>query len=75
MRNSELNQGFVALPDVAEEVVIAGVIVVTMNQDGTFGTHFKAEDLDEIPPVEVQLDLGSTIAAAWAAASIASVAD
>lgn len=69
MRDCTMNAGFVSLADVPEDVFIAGVIVVTQTKEGFFGTQFVAVDVDEIPTTEAQLDLGSRIAAAWAAAS------
>lgn len=71
-RDCSRNAGFVSLHDTPEEVYIAGVIVVTYDEHGNYGTRFEAESLDELPPPEVQLDLGQSIASAWAAASIAS---
>jgi hypothetical protein len=70
-RDCTRNAGFVSLAEVPEDLFIAGVIVVTMTEDGHFGTRFVSEDIDELPNIEVQLDLGSTVAAAWAAASTA----
>lgn len=71
-RDCSRNQGFVALGDVPEEVWVAGVIVVVMNEDGSFGTRFQAEDLDELPATEVQMDLGKAVAEAWATAQLTS---
>lgn len=70
-RDCTRNAGYVSTSDVSEDVYVMGAIVVTMTEDGRFGTHFVSEDMTEMPDVETQLDLGSTVAAAWAAASTA----
>ena len=70
-RDYERNLGFISLPDLPEEVYIAGAIVVTLDEAGTYGTHFVSEDIDELPPVDVQLDLGASVSTAWAAAALA----
>lgn len=69
-RDCSHNAGFIALPTVPEDVFVAGVIVVTMTQDGTYGTHFVAESIDELPDVSTQLDLGAAIAEAWTVAAL-----
>lgn len=71
MRNCERNAGFISLHDLPEEVFVAGAIIVTIDEHGHYGTRFVSEDIDELPPADVQLDLGVSIATAWQAAALA----
>jgi hypothetical protein len=70
MRDCTQNQGFISLPELPEEVFIAGAIIVTMTPEGKYGTHFVSESIDELPSPAVQLDLGVAVADAWQVAAL-----
>jgi hypothetical protein len=65
-RAIDRNIALIALgQDFPDDVFIAGVIVVTLDQDGNYGTVFKAESLDDLPIPELQEELGHHITTAW----------
>lgn len=73
-RSYERNLGMISTPEVPEDKWIAGVVVVTMDEEGKFSTIFKAESLDDVPTPEVQEALDGMISQAWAMANSPGVA-
>lgn len=61
-KNNALIRLGLGFPD---DVFIAGVIIVTYDNDGQYGTHFKAESLDSVPGPELQEQLSRNITTAW----------
>jgi hypothetical protein len=68
-RSYERNAGYVDLPQIPDDVWIAGVIVVTMDADENFSTVFVPESLDDVPIPEVQQELGQLIVQSWSMAT------
>ncbi len=64
-RRYDRNVGHVDVPQVPDDLWIAGVIVVTMDEDEKFSTVFVPDSLDEVPIPEIQQELGALIAQAW----------
>lgn len=69
-RDCSHNAGFISLAAIPVEEYVAGVIVVTIDDDGEYGTHFIPESLDEVPDPEVQKELGKLVTQAWATANL-----
>lgn len=68
-RNTTRSAGFVSLAEVPEDRWVAGIAVVTLNEEGGYDVIFQAESLDSVPDPEVQEVLGPIIAQAWALAN------
>lgn len=68
-RSYERNAGYVNLPQIPDDLWIAGVIVVTMDEDEKFSTVFVPEALDDVPHPEVQESLEPLIVQAWSMAT------
>lgn len=68
-RNTTRSAGFVSLAEVPEDRWVAGIAVVTLNEEGGYDVIFQAESLDNVPDPEVQEILGPIIAQAWALAN------
>lgn len=68
-RSYDRNVGYVNVPQVPDDLWIAGVIVVTMDEDENFGTIFVPDSLDETPIPEVQEALGELIVQSWSMAT------
>jgi hypothetical protein len=64
-RSYEMNAGYLNLPDIPDDRYIAGAIIVTIDEEGEYRTHFVAESLDEVPHEDVQETLGRWVAHAW----------
>lgn len=70
-RSFEHNAGFISLVNhVPDDEYIAGVVVISINDNGDYSSRFIPESLDEVPSPEVQETLGAMIAQAFEIANI-----
>ena len=64
-RDCTRNAGYLSTTQVAEDLYVAGAIIVTVTEGGELGVQFIAESLDEVPIPEVQEALGQMVTTAW----------
>lgn len=68
-RAYDKNVGFISLPEVPDNVFIAGAIIVMIDEEGEYNVAFRAESLDKVPSEELQQEIASIVRSAWAIAN------
>lgn len=64
------NPGYVSLPNIPDDKIIAGVVVVMKDDAGEFSSEWHPESLDALPAPEVRETLGGFTATAFELANL-----